>query len=101
MRIYRDLARWYPLIADADEYADETDHICRLMTAMCERTSATLLELSSGPGHMASHLKSRLRCTLTDPPLICCCVKHIATCSSQGRSPNLSLSCTAAYDENQ
>src|SRR5262245_58043126 len=66
VRIYRDLAEWYPLMAPAGEYADEADHIWRLLTAVCERTPKTLLELGSGPGHMASHLKAKLRCTLID-----------------------------------
>src|SRR5262245_51691791 len=66
MRIYGELAEWYPLITRADEYADEADHVWRLLTAVCEGPCETLLELGSGAGHMASHLKTRLRCTLTD-----------------------------------
>src|SRR5262245_60201718 len=66
MRIYRDLARWYPLITPPGDYADEADHLLRLVDAVCEGPSETLLELGAGPGHMASHLKRRLRCTLTD-----------------------------------
>jgi ubiquinone/menaquinone biosynthesis C-methylase UbiE len=66
MRIYRDLARWYPLITPAADYADEADHILRLIDAVRERPHATLLELGSGPGHMAFHLKKQLRCTLSD-----------------------------------
>jgi SAM-dependent methyltransferase len=50
----------------ADDYADEADHIWRLLTAACEHAPATLLELGAGPGHMASHLKTKLQCTLTD-----------------------------------
>lgn len=67
MRIYTDLAQWYPLMGPADDYAGEADHIWRLLTAVGEQTPATLLELGSGPGHMASHLKTKLQCTLTDP----------------------------------
>ena len=66
MRIYRDLAPWYPLMTPAGDYADEADHLLRLIDAVCEGPSETLLELGAGPGHMASHLKRRLRCTLTD-----------------------------------
>jgi ubiquinone/menaquinone biosynthesis C-methylase UbiE len=66
MRIYRDLARWYPLITPASDYADEADHILRLIDAVREEPCETLLELGAGAGHMASHLKHRLQCTLTD-----------------------------------
>jgi SAM-dependent methyltransferase len=66
MRIYRDLARWYPLMTPAGDYADEAAHLLRLIDAVCVGPSETLLELGAGPGHMASHLKKRLRCTLTD-----------------------------------
>lgn len=66
MRIYRDLARWYPLITPASDYADEADHILRLIDAVREGPCETLLELGAGAGHMASHLKKGLRCTLTD-----------------------------------
>ena len=66
MRIYRDLARWYPLIAPPGDYADEADHLLKLIDAVREGPCATLLELGSGAGHMASHLKKQLRCTLTD-----------------------------------
>lgn len=66
MRIYRDLARWYPLMTPASDYADEADHLLRLIEAVREGPCETLLELGAGPGHMASHLKRRLKCTLTD-----------------------------------
>ena len=66
MRFYRDLAQWYPLITTAADYADEADHIARLVAAGCHGEATTLLELGCGAGHMASHLTSRFRCTLSD-----------------------------------
>jgi trans-aconitate methyltransferase len=66
VRIYRDLAPWYPLMTPASDYADEADHLLRLIDAVREGPCETLLELGSGAGHMSSHLKRRLRCTLTD-----------------------------------
>ncbi|MGI9383734.1 MAG: class I SAM-dependent methyltransferase [Methyloligellaceae bacterium] len=66
MRIYRDLAQWYPLITDAGDYAEEAAHIWRLIEATSDDPARTLLELGSGAGHMASHLKTRIQCTLTD-----------------------------------
>lgn len=49
MRIYRDLATWYPLMTPAGDYADEADHLLRLIDAVCEGPSETLLELGAGP----------------------------------------------------
>ncbi len=66
MRLYGKLADWYPLITAADEYADEADHFIRLVEAARDGPADTLLELGAGAGHLASHLKRRFRCTLTD-----------------------------------
>lgn len=66
MRLYGELAPWYPLITAAEDYAEEADHVLRLIEAARDGEAETLLELGAGPGHLASHLKTRLRCTLTD-----------------------------------
>lgn len=67
MRIYRDLSRWYPLISDVTEYGEEAEHFCRLVdAASAGGISRSLLELGAGAGHLASHLKARFDCTLTD-----------------------------------
>ena len=66
MRIYRDLVKWYPLITRASDYLEEAAHLLRLIEAASDGPAETLLELGSGAGHMASHLKTRLRCVLTD-----------------------------------
>lgn len=66
MRIYGDLVEWYPLISSAGDYGDEAAHIIRVVEAVCRPKAATLLELGAGAGHMASHLKARFACTLTD-----------------------------------
>ncbi|MGH6816690.1 MAG: class I SAM-dependent methyltransferase [Hyphomicrobiaceae bacterium] len=66
MRLYSDLAEWYSLITPASEYAEEADHLVRLIDAMRDGPAAAFLELGAGAGHMASHLKTRFRCTLTD-----------------------------------
>ncbi|NJM35656.1 MAG: methyltransferase domain-containing protein [Rhodomicrobium sp.] len=66
MRLYRELARWYPLITRPEDYAEEAAHIAALIETLCEGPARTLLELGAGAGANASHLKARLRCTLTD-----------------------------------
>lgn len=71
MRIYRDLVDWYPLISAVEEYGEEADHFVRLVEAARDgsardKATAALLELGAGAGHLASHLKARFQCTLTD-----------------------------------
>lgn len=60
MRLYSDLAGWWPLISPPEEYVDE---IPRLLDALGE--PGRLLELGSGGGHVASHLR-RFERTLVD-----------------------------------
>ena len=66
MRLYSELAPWFHLITHPSEYADEADHFLRLVDAAGIGAANTLLELGSGGGNLASHLKQRFACTLTD-----------------------------------
>ena len=66
MRIYSDLAPWFHLLTHPSEYEEEADFIARVVDAVAEGPASTLLELGSGGGNNASHLKRRFRCTLTD-----------------------------------
>jgi SAM-dependent methyltransferase len=66
MRLYAELAPWYPLLTHPKDYAEEADHIVRLVDAAIEGPATTLLELGTGGGANASYLKSRFACTLTD-----------------------------------
>lgn len=64
-RFYRDLAEWWPLISPPEDYAEEAAYAAELLD------SATIpvrevLELGSGGGHNAAHLKSRFAVTLVD-----------------------------------
>ena len=65
-RLYRDLAEWYPLLTPVGDYAEETAFYRRLFEAHCCRPPRTLLDLGSGGGHNAAHLKATLSCTLVD-----------------------------------
>jgi SAM-dependent methyltransferase len=65
-RLYHDLAAWWPLVSPPADYVEETDDfLARLRRAGVE-DGATLLELGSGGGSFAAHLKHRFRLTLTD-----------------------------------
>lgn len=66
MRLYGDLAPWFHLLTHPSSYTDEAAHIVRVVEAAADGPTETLLELGSGGGNNASHLKSRFRCTLTD-----------------------------------
>jgi SAM-dependent methyltransferase len=66
MRIYDDLAPWFHLLTHPSDYAEEAEFITRVIDAVAEGPATTLLELGSGGGNNASHLKARFACTLTD-----------------------------------
>ena len=66
MRIYAELAGWFQLLTAPEDYAAEAAEIVRLAEGAGEGELRTLLELGSGGGNNASHLKQRFACTLTD-----------------------------------
>ena len=65
MRLYGDLAPWFHLLTAPADYAAEA---ARYQALMLEEVpdARTLLELGSGGGNNASHLKERFTCTLAD-----------------------------------
>ncbi len=65
MRIYGDLAPWFHLLTAPTDYAVEAE---RYRTLILEEVpdARTLLELGSGGGNNASHLKEHFACTLAD-----------------------------------
>jgi SAM-dependent methyltransferase len=64
--LYRDLADWYPLLTPVADYAEEAGFYRGLFARYCRRPPRSLLDLGSGGGHNAAHLKSTLACTLVD-----------------------------------
>ena len=65
-RLYDELASWWTLLSPPEEYAGEAADLLGRLDAAGARKGATLLELGSGGGSLASHLKERFRLTLTD-----------------------------------
>jgi SAM-dependent methyltransferase len=65
MRIYAELAPWFHLLTHPDDYAVEAARYERLILQSCP-AATTLLELGSGGGNNALHLKRRFTCTLSD-----------------------------------
>ncbi|NLW51674.1 MAG: class I SAM-dependent methyltransferase [Candidatus Brocadiaceae bacterium] len=66
LRLYRDLADWYPLLTPVADYTEEAAFYRRLFEAHCRQPPRTLLDLGCGGGHNAAHLKATLACTLVD-----------------------------------
>jgi SAM-dependent methyltransferase len=67
-KLYGELAAWWPLLSAPEEYAEEAAFYGDTLIAASDRTPATLLELGSGGGNNASHLKRRFESlTLVDP----------------------------------
>ena len=64
-RFYGELARWWPLISPADDYAEESAEAARLLR-MASIPVRSVLELGSGGGHSAYHLKHSFSMTLSD-----------------------------------
>jgi trans-aconitate methyltransferase len=64
--VYRELASWFHVLTPPAEYADEAASALRLLRDAADGPIATLLELGSGGGNMASHLKRDVTLTLTD-----------------------------------
>jgi SAM-dependent methyltransferase len=66
VRIYSDLARWWPLFSPPSHYVEEAADLLPLIVASGDAPARTMLELGSGGGSLAYHFKSRLALTLTD-----------------------------------
>lgn len=67
-RLYADFASWWPLLSSPGEYGEEAAFYGQLLLASGDQPAASLLELGSGGGNNASHLKARFRAlTLVDP----------------------------------
>ena len=61
LRFYGELAEWWPLVSPPEEYEEEASFAASLLG-----TARDVLELGSGGGHNASHLKARFDMTLVD-----------------------------------
>jgi SAM-dependent methyltransferase len=65
-RLYREFAAWWPLLSAPEDYAEEAAFYQRALLEACRRPVETVLELGSGGGNNASHMKTRFRMTLVD-----------------------------------
>lgn len=65
MHMYSDLAPWWPLLSSPADYAEEAESFLAMME-LPPGERRTLLELGSGGGNLASHLKAHVEATLSD-----------------------------------
>jgi len=65
-KLYHELAEWFYLLTAPAEYAEEAEFYTKQLIAACDRPPNTVLELGSGGGNNASHMKAHFKMTLTD-----------------------------------
>ena len=64
--MYSELAKWWPLLSPPGHYVKEAQDLRAMLQAAFDAPPRTLLELGSGGGSLAFHLKDTLQLTLTD-----------------------------------
>jgi SAM-dependent methyltransferase len=57
-KLYTELAEWWPLLSAPSEYVEEAAFYVKTLQEACERQPRTMLELGSGGGNNASHMKA-------------------------------------------
>jgi SAM-dependent methyltransferase len=65
-RLYNELAEWWPLLSPPEEYAEEAAFYTRLLQGAIGTGRLEVLELGSGGGNNASHMKKSFDLTLVD-----------------------------------
>jgi SAM-dependent methyltransferase len=65
-RMYREFAAWWPLLSAPAVYAEEAAIYRRLLLETSRQRPRAVLELGSGGGNNASHLKADFQLTLVD-----------------------------------
>ena len=66
MLFYDTLADWWPLFSPPEHYVEEAADLLKRLEPLPPAGTATMLELGSGGGSLASHLKAHFTMTLTD-----------------------------------
>jgi SAM-dependent methyltransferase len=66
-RLYHDIADWWPVISPPSEYAEEAALYVETIRASARRPVREVLELGSGGGNNASHMKHAFAMTLVEP----------------------------------
>lgn len=67
MKLYDELAEWWPLMSAPDDYAEEAAAYTKFLLDASDGTMQSVLELGSGGGNNASHMKRHFAMTLIEP----------------------------------
>jgi SAM-dependent methyltransferase len=65
-RLYSDLANWFHLLTRPEDYSEEAEMFTRYLIEASDKPPRAVLELGSGGGNNAFHMKRRFEMTLTD-----------------------------------
>lgn len=65
-KLYTEFADWWPVLSPPDDYSEEAEFYRQAVISASELIPRTLLELGSGGGNNASHLKQYFAITLVD-----------------------------------
>jgi len=65
-KLYGELASWFHLVSSPPDYAEEADFARKLLTEAGTAPPRNVLELGSGGGNNASHLRAHFEMTLVD-----------------------------------
>jgi SAM-dependent methyltransferase len=65
-RLYTDLASWWPLLSSPDDYSEEAEFHRQCLLKASRIPVRTVLELGSGGGNNATHMKAHFELTLVD-----------------------------------
>jgi len=66
-KMYDELAPWWPLLSPPAGYEEEAAFYWRQLAAACDTPLSTVLELGSGGGNNAFHLKKQVQMVLVEP----------------------------------
>ena len=66
MKLYGELSEWWPIFSTPEEYREEADFFVRALIESGDPAPKRVLELGSGGGNSAFHLKKRFAMTLVD-----------------------------------
>jgi SAM-dependent methyltransferase len=72
MKMYCELASWWPMVSPPSHYLDEAADLLPILMHAADAEPKTLLELGCGGGSLAFHFKAHLQLTLSDvsPPML-------------------------------
>jgi SAM-dependent methyltransferase len=66
VKLYDELSKWWPIFSHADDYEEEASLYVEAIQKHARRPVRQVLELGSGGGNNASHMKTHFEMTLAD-----------------------------------